>query len=438
MLRPHIVILGAGFGGTYVGKKLARLAKAGEIDLTIVNRTNYFLFTPLLHEVATGSLSPRSVAEPLREVFVGMQTRIIQGVVDTIDLEKQAVKIAAGPGNAAFSIEYDYLVISTGAETNYYGIPGADRLALPLKTLSDAARIRNRIIDAFETATLTIDKAERARALSFVVVGGGPTGVEVAGELAELVANMVKRYFSHTKDCDPNDPGHCSPEEPTIALVDTGPAILSMFSPKLQAEAAERLKAAGVSIHQNTKVTEVTPQGLRLGDGSLLSAGTVIWAAGVKPVVPHFEGDAQPELVAGRLAVNGSFQLKGQSKVFVLGDTAGYIDSHDVKKAAPAPRPVPQLAQVAVAEARIVAGNILAAIQGKDLSDFHYHSKGSMVSVGQWFAVGEIFSMKIAGPFTWWLWRTVYLFKFASWRKRVRIALEWAFELISPRDITKV
>jgi NADH dehydrogenase len=447
MLRPHVVILGAGFGGTYVGKKLARSAKAGEIDLTIVNRTNYFLFTPLLHEVATGSLSPRSVAEPLREIFVHTGTRIIQGAVDSIDLEKQVVKIAppagGGPSTSAFPIEYDYLVIATGAETNYYGIPGAERLALPLKSLSDAARIRNRVIDAFEAATLTIDKDERARLLSFVIVGGGPTGVEVASELAELVSGMVKRYFSDTKDCEPTDPRNCSPEEPSIALIDSGPEILSMFDAKLRKKAAERLTNDGVSILENTKVAEVTPAGLKLappaGGGSTLSTGTVIWAAGVKPVIPHFEGDLpagrpgrQPELIAGRLAVNEFFQLKGQSRVFVLGDVAGYVDSHSPARA------LPQLAQVAVSEARVVADNIQAAINGKELKDLHFHSKGTMVSVGQWFAVGKIFGVNIAGPLTWWMWRTVYLFKFASPRKRIRIALEWAFELISPRDITKM
>ena len=494
MLRPHIVILGAGFGGTYVGKKLARLAKIGEIDLTIVNRTNYFLFTPLLHEVATGSLSPRSVAEPLREVFVHECVRIIQGSVDSIDLEKQTVKIAplrqsadgGGPNTAAFSIEYDYLVIATGAETNHYGIPGAERLTLPLKSLADAARIRNRIIDSFEAATLTTDPTERARLLSFAVVGGGPTGVEVASELAELVSGMVKRYFDERGRVDVphsrrpsrsqnmrndyfkgengpdggrgkelNDPAHCSPEEPEITLIDSGPEILSMFDQKLRKKAAERLTSDGVSIRQNTKVVEVTPQGLALGDGSMLSAGTVIWAAGVKPIIPRFEGDSQPELFAGRLAVNEHFQLKGQSKVFVLGDAAGYVDAHASKAivradpdkhsdkdspipSIPAMRALPQSAQVAVSEARVVAHNIQAAIQGKELKGLHFHSKGSMVSVGQWFAVGEILSLKISGPLTWWLWRTVYLFKFASSRKRVRIALEWAFELVSPRDITKM
>ena len=436
MLRPHIVILGAGFGGTYVGKRLARLAKRGEIELTIVNRTNYFLFTPLLHEVATGSLSPRSVAEPLREIFVGTRARIIQGVVDTIDLETQTVKIANGP-----AIEYDYLVIATGAETNYYGIPGAERLALPLKTIADAARIRNRVIDAFEAASLTTDTAERARLLSFAVVGGGPTGVEVASELAELVSGMIKRYFSCPPDADPDDPGHCLPEEPVITLLDTGPEILSMYDPELRRKAAERLTKDGVAIKQNTKVVEVAAQGITLGDGSMLVAGTVIWAAGVKPTIPRFE-NAQPELIAGRLAVNDRFQLKGQTRVFVLGDAAGYIDprdqaASDVPGAAPA-RPVPQLAQAAVSEARAVAGNIVASIAGKELQDFHFNTKGSMVSVGQWFAIGRIFSVNMSGPLTWWLWRTVYLFKFASWRKRAVIAFEWAFELILPRDITKL
>jgi NADH dehydrogenase len=434
MLRPHVVILGAGFGGTYVAKSLIDRVKKGEIDLTIVNRTNYFLFTPLLHEVATGSLSPRNVAEPLREIFVHTGVRIVQGSVDSINAGERTVTIR--DNGSTHSIPYDYLVIALGAETNYYGIPGAAELTLPLKSLADAAAVRNRIIDSFERAILASDQAERKAILSFAVVGGGPTGVELAAELSEFVQGMVKRYYDGS-NCRADDPRKCGPEEPTITLVNAGKELLEMFKPELRTAALDRLQKNGVIVRSSTAVTNVTRSGMTTAAGDPIPASTIIWTAGVKAIVPHFS-DIKPTLMGGRLSVDSYFRLLGNDRIFVLGDAAAYVDVHDFQKDSANTRPLPMLAQVAEAQSGIVARNVMASIDQKQLRDFHYHSQGSMVSVGQWFAIGEIFSMKLAGRFTWWLWRTVYLFKFASWRKRVRIALEWAYELISPRDITKL
>lgn len=434
MLRPHIVILGAGFGGMYVARKLAIHAKRELIDVTIINRTNYFLFTPLLHEVATGALNPRTVAEPLREVFRKSGVRVAQGHVDAVDPAARTVKISSN--GHQISIPYDYLVVATGAASNYYNIPGADTLTYPLKDLSDAARIRNRIIDVFEQAVLVDDPAERLRLLSFAVVGGGATGVEVAAELAEFVSEIVKRYYSQTH-CAPGGMGPCLPEEPSITLVHTGKELLEQFAPSLRSAAARRLMQNGVTLQLSSVVSAVTKEGLTLGGNMSVPAATVIWAAGVRPAVPHFEG-ASPVLNGGRLAVDNFFRLLGNDHMFALGDVAGYVDIHDFKQDSAKARPLPMLAQVAVSESKTVAYNILASIEKKQLRDFHYHSKGSMVSVGQWFAVGEIFSLDIAGRITWWLWRTVYLFKFSSWQKRIKIAFEWTIQMFYPRDITKL
>jgi NADH dehydrogenase len=434
MIKPRILILGAGFGGMFVAKRLVRYAKRGEIDLTIVNRTNYFLFTPLLHEVATGGLNPRTVAEPLREVFKNTGVHIAQGTVEYIDMEKRSVGIRANDHSCALG--YDYLVIATGAETNYYNIPGAEKFVLPLKSLSDAARIRNAVIDAFEQAVLIADQGERVRKLSFAVVGGGPTGVETAAELAEFISGMVKRYY-HDTDCMPGDAGTCHPEEPMITLVHTGKELLEQFKPSLRNAAARRLMHNGVVLQMNSMVTSVSKDGLTLAGNMTVPASTVIWAAGVKSSIPHFEGKA-PALYAGRLAVDASFRLADEDRVFVLGDAAAYIDEDNPNAGSKGPTPLPMLAQVAEGEAKTLARNIIASIKGKQLKAFHYHSKGSMVSVGQWFAVGEIFSLDIAGRLTWWLWRTVYLFKFASWQKRIKIAFEWTLALFYPRDITKL
>lgn len=421
MLKPHIVILGAGFGGTYVAKKLASRVKKGEIDLTIVNRTNYFLFTPLLHEVATGSLSPTSVAEPIREIFHGTGVEFFQGMVQAIDIANRRVHIKAN--ETRHTLTYDFLVIATGAESNYYNISGAEQFTLPLKNLADAARIRSRVIDAFERAIVTEDPNERQHLLSFVVVGGGPTGVETVTELEEFICGMVDRYYKK-----------CSKEEASISLIHTGEELLPQFPPALRTAAKERVISKHIRLFLGKTVVSVSPKGLVLSDGAEVISGTTIWAAGVKPVLPEFE-NGMPETVGGRLVVDRYFRLAGDERVYVLGDAAAYVD---VSQTSEKPVLVPMLAQAAVSEAKKVAKNILASISSKQPKQYRYHSKGSLVSLGQWFAIGEIYFMKISGRFAWWLWRTVYLFKFASWRKRVRIGFEWFIGLFYSRDVTKL
>ena len=313
MLRPHIVILGAGFGGMYVARYLKHLAKNGDIDLTIVNETNYFLFTPLLHEVATGALAPASVAEPIREIFAHSGVKIVQGTVEVIDRATKTVHILGDINSEethhrpSHDIKYDFLVIATGSATNYYNIPGADIFTYPLKSLADAAAIRDRIIDSFEEAVLCDDPALRARLLSFAIVGGGATGVETAAEVADFVDGIVTRYYNDT-DCRPDEPGSCSSEEPTVSLIHAGSELLQIFAPSLRAAAMKRLRQRKVVMHMGSTVTEVSPHGLKLSNNTTVPASTVIWAAGVKPSIPMFEGD-QPVVVAGRLAVDGYFRL---------------------------------------------------------------------------------------------------------------------------------
>lgn len=443
MLRPHIVILGAGFGGMYVARRLASQVKKGKIDVTVVNRTNYFLFTPLLHEVATGGLSPGSVAEPLREVFAKTGIRIVQASIESIDASSQKISMKSHLGGC--QISYDHLVIATGAETNHYGIEGAEEYTMQLKSLHDAYLIRNKIIDLFEQAVLESDSKRRREILSFVVVGGGATGVEVAAELSEFISGMVKRYYKDTKGSDedgsrPDNSKLCKPEEPTVTLIHAGKELLEQFSPSLRKSAAKRLIKNKISLKLDCIVKSVTRESLNITDGSVVNASMIIWAAGVKPIVPHFEGLSPALAGGGRLAVDEYFRLLRQDKIFALGDTAAYVDvdSVTIQEGGNKTRPLPMLAQVAVGQSKIVANNILAALMDKPLKRFHYHSKGSMVSVGQWFAIGEIFSLNIAGKITWWLWRTVYLFKFASWSKRIHIIFEWTLAIFYPRDITKL
>lgn len=409
-----------------MAKKLKKAVKRGEVDVTIVNRTNNFLFTPLLHEVATGALNPRTVAEPLREIFVRTGIRILEGSIDSIDTAVQRVKISGV--NRSVEIRYDYLVVATGAETNYYGIAGAEENALPLKTLRDASLIRNRVIDAFEQAILTDDPEERRGLLSFVVVGGGATGVEVAAELSDFISGMVGRYYGRLNCAGPN----CSMDETSVTLIHAGKELLEQFSPRLRKAAHRHLCRMGVRIRLEASVTEVSKSGLTISGGEIISASTVIWCAGVRAAIPKFESQS-PTLTGGRLAVDNHFRLLGSRNIFAMGDVAAYVDPYSASRKA-----LPQLAQVAEGEAAAVARNVLASSRGDQLVEFRYESKGSMVSIGQWFAIGDIYSLHMSGRFTWWLWRTVYLFKFASWKKRIRIGFEWLLQAFFPRDITKI
>lgn len=416
MARPHIVIVGAGFGGMYTARNLERHVARGLIDVTVINRTNYFLFTPLLHEVATGGLAARNVTEPLREIFHTSGIRVYQGDVTAINTDRKAVMVGGT------EISYDYLVVSTGAETNYYNIPGAAEYTLPIKTLPDAVRLRERIIDTFEWALLANNATDKQTMLSFVVVGGGPTGVETVAELQEFAHEITERYYGKTK-C-------ISPEDLKITLVSTDKEILKQFNLAIRHAATKRLESKGIILKLGTAVTGVSPQMIQFADGTSLSANIIVWAAGVKAVVPPFE--PAPTLIAGgRLPADEFLRLAQSDSVFVLGDS-GTTAVSDTKP------PIPMLAQVAVKQADLVAYNIMASITGKKLESFSLHLSGSLVSLGQWFAAGDLASITIYGRFAWWVWRTVYLSKFLSWKKRIRIAFDWTFDLFYPRDITKL
>ena len=259
---PHIVILGAGFGGVYTARRLASLAKIGKIEVTIINQTNYFLFTPLLHEVATGGLSPLSAAEPLREVFRNSGVELVQASVEMVNLEKKTVQ------TSTCIIEYDYLVIATGAKTNFYDMPSAEEHGLTLKDLSDAARIRNRIIDVFERAARLSDSDERRRLLSFAVVGGGATGVEVSGELADFIFGTMSAYYGKS--------GLSPRTEASVTLIHRGRELLEQFHPKLRKLAKIVLEKHGIRVLLEKTVSIVEDQSIELADGMKIDSSTTI------------------------------------------------------------------------------------------------------------------------------------------------------------------
>ena len=411
-----MVIVGGGFGGVYAAKHLLPLIKKGNIGLTIISRNNYFLFTPLLHEVATGGLSPNSVAESLQEVFREAGANIIDAEVTEIDREKQTVRF----GNRTLS--YDYLVSATGAETEFHGVAGAREYALPLKSLLDAVRIRGRIIEMFEKAARSGEPKEKKELLSFAVAGGGPTGVEFTAELAEFACETLSAYFAGSG---------LKRSDVSITLASAATELLGELHPAFRRKAAEALRRKGVKLKLGTRIKEVTPFEMILQNEERIPELTVFWLAGVRATLPRFI-QTPAFHPSGRVTVDECLRLSGEANVFVLGDAAAALSSGN------ASWPLPMLAQVAAEQGKIVAKNIGASIVGSALSPFVYRSKGMLISLGQWKALGEVFGVRISGALAWFIWRTIYLFKFLSWRKRFKIASEWTARLFYPRDITKI
>jgi len=409
---PHIVILGGGFGGLYTYYYLARFLRAvPHVRITLVSEQNYFLFTPLLHEVATGNLSPASIVASIRTVLSIGQSDFCKAKVKRISLASKKVETSAG------DFAYDYLVLALGAETNFFDTPGASEHTYTLKSLADAAGLKNHILECFETAAYTMD-TNRASLGTVVIIGGGPTGVELAGELSEFIYYTLVPTYCKEK---------CA--EPRVILLDRADTLLGSLDPRLGALAQEALTAQGVEFRFGAGVAEITKEGVLLKNGEHIHARTVIWTAGVKPRVLKLT----PATVIdehGRVTVDSLLRVRGYEDVFALGDLALVTDAHGTR--------VPDLAQSATKEARIAAENIAAAITGAKQKVFTWRPSGVLISLGRWRAVGIVGGIFVSGSFAWWLWRTVYLFKMLTWQKQLKVAVEWTVNLFSKRDISEL
>jgi len=433
-MSARILIIGAGFGGVYTAKALLAQAKKGEVEIMLISEKDYFLFTPLLHEVAAGALDPRSIIEPLRHIFWREGLKVMKGRVKEIKSTEKKVLIETRSGSLEES--YDYLVLSTGAETNYYGIGGARENTYPLKTLDDAQAVRKRIVECLEKAKEEKDPAKREKLLTFLIVGGGATGVELSAEIAEFAEDMIGHYRYEDRSQGRLDHWKKSNLTAKIILINASKDILEQFPPALRLAAEVRLMKKGIVVKSETTVVSVSAGALRTNDGQEYHSETIIWVAGVTPTLPAL--DFVPLKAESRLVADTHLRMKDHPDIFLLGDIAAYDDRpagdrDAVGRPESRPRLVPMLAQAAVREAEVVAANILGSIDHRPLKVFSFHSKGSLISVGRWFAIGQIYSLNISGPLAWWLWRTVYLFKFGSNRKRLRIAWEWTRDLFRRR-----
>ena len=409
--RKRIVILGGGFGGIYTYQHLVRLTRHLKgVEIVMVNNTNHFLFTPLLHEVATGSIDPKHLGEPIRYIAPELDA-FYECSVDRVSLAEKTVYTSHG------QIPYDYLVVALGSQSFFFGTPGAKEYAFTLKTLKQARDLKNRCISLFERAAHISDHEELKSLLSFVVVGGGPTGVELAAELQEFLEESLARVYPVSLK-----------QYLSITLVQRGEELVPQFPPLFRDTARRALEKKGIKLFFNRGVTEVKEDGVMLDNGEYIGAQTTVWTAGVAPVVPELDVEVAKDK-RGRLIVDGGLQVKNQPGVYAIGDTAAYGD--------PA---LPALAQVAVDEAKMVAKAIVAHIEGKEhvLPAYEYRSKGTLMSLGRFKAVGEVGGYVFRGPLMWWLWRTIYLSKMYSWRKRLRVVVDWTFDLFTSRDITEI
>ncbi|HZO28469.1 MAG TPA: NAD(P)/FAD-dependent oxidoreductase [Chloroflexota bacterium] len=399
---PRVLILGAGFGGLTTAIELGRLARTGQaLDVTLVDRANYHLFTPMLYQVATGLLEPGNVEYPARAIARDYGFRFREGQIEAIDLGQRQVTVGGE------QLGYDRLVIALGSVTNYFGNASIERSAASLKTLGDAVAIRNRVVEAFERADVTRDVRERQALLTFVIVGGGATGVELVGSLHTLIQNGLLPVY-------PSIDRH----EVRVILAEAGPKLLNGIDPWMGEEAVRRLQRKGVEVWLDNPATDVSEAGIAFKDGRFVPSRTVVWAAGVRPSPMTAALDVERGR-DGRLVVDEHLRLASHPEVFALGDCAWFPIPEENG------RPAPPNAQTAVRQAPVVAANVAASLAGGSLRPFRYSSEGNLVALGQGDGVAAFGERHLAGFPAWLAWRGFYLTQLIGFKNRLGVLVEW-------------
>jgi NADH dehydrogenase len=399
---PHVLILGGGFGGLEAGKVL----RGKPVRVTILDRHNYHLFQPLLYQVATATLSPGDIASPIRWIFRrAANVRVLLGEAAAIDAANRRVQLSDGA-----TLDYDFLIVATGASHTYFGHDDWSQYAPGLKTLEDALHIRRRILLAFERAEREPDAARRQELLTFVLVGGGPTGVELAGTLAEIARQTLRPEF---RSIDPS--------QARIVVVEAGPTILSSFPEDLRNAARASLRRLRVEVREGAAVTGVDAGGVMLG-AERISAGTVLWTAGVA-ASPLVRSLGVPLDRAGRVLVQPDLSVPGHPEVFVVGDAAVCLDDKG--------KPLPGVAQVAMQQATHAARGILARLSGSASKPFVYRDLGNMAIVGRGAAVADLGWIRFSGVIAWFSWLFLHIVQLIGFRNRLLVLLQWAVAFVT-------
>ncbi|HZR38811.1 MAG TPA: NAD(P)/FAD-dependent oxidoreductase [Ktedonobacteraceae bacterium] len=399
--KPRVVIIGAGFGGL---KAALGLGKA-PVELTVIDRNNHHVFQPLLYQVATAALSPADISAPIRHILRKQKnTTVLMTEVTGVDLEQQLVFTANR------SVPYDYLVVATGASHSYFGHDEWAPYAPGLKSLVDATSLRRKVLLAFEAAEMEPDPEKRQALLTFVLIGAGPTGVEMAGAIAELAHAALAGDFRHI-----------DPRSARIILVEALPRILPAFPEALAQKARVALNHLGVEVRTSSPVEDVTSDEVIIG-GKALPAKTVIWTAGVAASPAGQWFDAQTDR-AGRVKVQEDLTLSDYPNVFVIGDTASVMQDG---------KPLPGVAPVAMQEGRYVASAITQRVTGKgDVQPFHYHNKGNLATVGRSFGIADLGWLRLTGFLGWIFWLAVHIVYLIGFRNRVLVLVQWAWAYLT-------
>lgn len=399
--RPRVVILGAGFAGLNAARKLAKK----EVDVYIVDRNNYHLFQPLLYQVATAGLDPSDISMPVRAVLGKYKNmRVVMSEARSVDRQNKTVILERG------ELPYDYLIVATGAETKYFGPDAWQQNSTPLKTVEDALELRRKILTAFEIAEQSDDRNEIREWLTFVIIGAGPTGVEMAGAIREIAAEVMRRDF---RSVDPTDT--------RVVLIDAKPHVLPTYPDELSVKAQQEVESRGVEVLVNSPVDDIGEKSVTVGDETIYSH-TVIWAAGVATGSLMNTLDTDLDRM-GRARIDANLTLPNDPHVFVVGDAANF--THDLDEA------LPGLAPVAIQMGKHAAKNILRHVRGDAYEPFRYFDKGQMSTIGRAAAVVDFGKIKAVGFFAWVLWLFVHLMYLVGFKNRVVVLIEWAYSYLA-------
>jgi NADH:ubiquinone reductase (H+-translocating) len=398
---PHVIIVGAGFGGLEAAKKLSR----ANVRVTVIDRTNYHLFQPLLYQVATAALSPADIAAPVRAILSKCKNvEVMLAEVEAVDVATKKVRTTDR------ELAYDYLILATGSRHSYFGHDEWEKLAPGLKSLEDAIELRRRLLMAFEYAEKIDDEAARKAAMTFVIIGGGPTGVEMAGAIAEIARYTLKKDFRHI-----------DPSQARVILIEGEPRVISTFPEDLSASALKQLVDLGVEVRTGAHATKLSEAGLEVG-GEFIPCRVKIWAAGNNA---SFVGKTLgvPTDQAGRVIVNNDLTIPGHPEIQVIGDLANF--SHQTGK------PLAGVSPVAMQQGRHAAENILAMIGAREPQRFWYWDKGSMATIGRNKAVADLSFVHLSGFPAWLVWLFVHIIFLVGFRNRLVVLLQWGWSYVT-------
>lgn len=411
--RRHVLILGGGFAGLSVALELEKsLGRDPSVEITLVNRENFSLFTPMLHEVAASDLDLTAIVNPARKML--RRVRFFAGEVDQIDLEQKTVVVSHGFDHHSHTLVFDSLVLALGSVTNLYGIPGLQEYALTMKSLGDAMRLRNHLIAHLEEADSECCRVKEPR-VTFVVAGGGFAGVETVAAINDFIRGALRSYPNLTE------------EMLRVVLVHSGSTILPELRDQLGAYAEQKLRERKVEIRLNTKVEGFSGSAVRLSDGTEIATNTLVWAAGASPH-PLIE-TIMCAKERGRLRVDEHLEIVARPGIWAVGDCAAIPNGQGGFH--------PPTAQHALREAKVVAHNVVASVRGTPKKRFAFSTIGQLATIGRRTGVANIFGVNFSGFMAWWLWRTIYLSKLPGFEKKLRVAFDWTLDLIFSKDLVQ-